>query len=60
MTSSDENYKLGALVQMISGIDGSTDVGYHFKAGWVTVCSIHVETAQFVGFKRTQLKLVRD
>ncbi len=55
MVSSDENYKLGALVQLISGIDDSTDVGYHPKSGWVTVCSIHVVKAQFVGFKKTQL-----
>jgi len=52
------DYKKGARVRKISGVDGSSTPGYHFTEGFVTVCNIHASNAQFCGIETSQLKLV--
>lgn len=48
---SSSDYKKGALVRKISGVDNSTIPGYHFRCGFSTVCRVDAETAEFCGIK---------
>lgn len=55
MISNDDHcssdYKKGALVRKISGVDNSTIPGYHFMCGFSTVCKVDAKTAEFCGIK---------
>lgn len=48
-------YREGMLVQLIAGVDNSPTPGHHFQPGWVTVCRLDAEVAEFVGFKRKNI-----
>lgn len=45
-----------SMLRLISGVDGRDEIGYHFAAGYVTVCLVDVEHATFLGVKRTELR----
>ena len=53
-----DDYKTGSKVRLISGVYGSEIAGYHFTGGWVTVCSVNVKIAEYIGFPKKDLKLV--
>jgi hypothetical protein len=55
-TSSD--YKKGAIVRLISGVDNSKVPGYHFDEHYFTVCKIGAVQAQFCGIRKENLKQV--
>jgi len=42
-------------VRLISGVEGSTVPGYHWEAGWVTVCPVGVAQARHLGVLRTEI-----
>lgn len=50
------SYTAGTRVRLIAGIDGNPRPGHHFSRGFVTVCRVDAETAEFVGVKRSILK----
>lgn len=52
-----EGYQKGDKVRLIDGVDGSVVPGYHFSDGYVTVCSVNVTVAEFVGLRRDTLEL---
>jgi hypothetical protein len=56
-THGSHNYKSGTKVRLISGVDDNPIVGYHFIPGYVTVCRIDAEHAEFCGFKLEELEL---
>jgi hypothetical protein len=58
ITAKGGPYKKGTRVRLISGVDGKRTPGYHFVAGYVTVCKIDVKIAQFCGVRRRDLKMV--
>lgn len=45
-----------AMVRMISGVDGSDKIGYHFSREYVTVCLVEHEEATFLGVKPSELR----
>lgn len=51
-------YPIGTKVRLISGVDNQKVPGYHFMCGFVTVCDVNAEFAQFVGIRSQNLKLV--
>lgn len=55
-----DNYRTGDLVRLISGVDGNKRPGYHFMPGWVTVCSVKVNQAQFLGLRNDEIEEVTD
>lgn len=57
VSSMNTFYRAGVLVRKISGVDGRSTPGYHFKMGWTTVCRIDViGAAQFHGVETKYLK----
>lgn len=56
---SDSVYVEGVQVRLIAGVDDSPDPGYHFAPGYVTVCRVDADHAEFVGVKRTNIKPVQ-
>lgn len=46
------------IVRLISGIRGSTELGFHFDEDWVTVCPINTEYAIFRGVRKSKIKKV--
>lgn len=54
-----KNYTVGDKVRLISGIDRSEKLGYHFDPKWITVCSVHATEAEFVGFPKKAIKKCR-
>lgn len=48
----------GTRVRLISGVDGQSTPGYHFSKGWVTICRIEAEYAQFIGIEEEYLSPV--
>ena len=50
------HYKTGAVVRLISSVNGSNVPGYHFSNGYVTVCRVDAEIAEFVGVLRSSLR----
>lgn len=48
-------YQDGVIVRLISGVDGSSKVGYHFSKDYVTVCRVGATQAEFVGVKKNQI-----
>ena len=54
------DYQYGCEVRLISGIDGNDSIGYHRSYGWVTVCAVGSDHAQFIGFQSCQLELKKE
>ena len=48
----------GRACRLISGIRGSTELGWHFSPGWVTICPINSDYAVFRGIRKEDLKKV--
>ena len=46
------------IVRLISGVRGSTELGWHFDQGYVTVCPINSEYAIFRGIRKSKIKKV--
>jgi hypothetical protein len=52
------DYQSGTKVRLISGVNGNSTPGWHYNPEYATVCRIDSDHAEFLGFKRTQLKLL--
>jgi len=50
-------YETGAKVRLISGVDNSHIPGYHFMHGFVTVCRIEADWAEFIGVRKENLRV---
>lgn len=46
------------IVRLISGVRGSTELGWHFDSEYVTVCPINAEYAVFRGIRKSKIKKV--
>lgn len=52
---SGSKYQDGTIVRLISGVDGSRKIGYHFSEGFVTVCRVGAAQGEFVGVGQDQI-----
>ncbi len=46
------------IVRLISGVRGSTEIGWHFDSEFVTVCPVNSEYAIFRGIRKSKIKKV--
>ena len=53
------NYRNGTIVRLISGVDDNATAGYHFAAGFVTVCRVDTYVPEFIGFRKEQVVLYK-
>ncbi len=56
----EPSVKSTKIVRLISGIEGSTELGYHFHEDWVTDCPINAEYAIFRGVHKTKIQKVDE
>lgn len=54
----DNAYKAGTFVRLISGVDDSPKIGYHFVEHWRTVCRIDAKEAEFFGVPLNNLRKI--
>jgi len=50
--------KTTKIVRLISGVRGSTELGWHHDSEWVTVCPVNSKFAIFRGVRKTQIQKV--
>lgn len=53
------DYKAGTRVRLITGVMNSPVLGYHTDSNWLTVCRNGAWVAEFVGFEKSRLKLIK-
>lgn len=46
---------IGDRVRLISGVEDNEEVGYHFRAGFVTVCPAYEKQAKFLGINKDDI-----
>ena len=52
------NYTNGTVVRLISGVDNSPIVGYHFDKSYLTTCRTDASIAEFVGIRKNCLERI--
>lgn len=46
------------IARLISGVRGSTELGWHHDSDWVTVCPVNSEYAVFRGIRKSEITKV--
>jgi hypothetical protein len=54
-----QQLKSGEEVQLISGVDNNPIPGYHFAEGYVTICRVGIQYAEWFGILKSDLVLRR-
>lgn len=57
LTNGHPSCKKGTIVRLISGVDNNETAGYHFDASYRTVCETNATVAQFLGIKKSALRV---
>lgn len=59
LTNGHPGINKGTIVRLISGVMSSEKVGYHFDPSFRTVCKSGAKMAQFLGVKRSALRVYK-